>query len=140
MPVELRGPVLWSNRFDIGDFVNNVLLYAPLGLALWRQSLLVGLARAAILSTAIEILQIWHFERFGSAFDVLANVLGTACGILLARRLAQSGRGTPDLFSINQRLTAFAILGVVMLLALWVAPARPSNLSNWNPDFELLLG
>ena len=140
VPVELRGPVLWSNRFDIGDFVNNVLLYAPLGLALWRQSLLVGLAGAAILSTAIEILQIWHFERFGSAFDVVANVLGTACGILLARRLAQSGRGTFDLFSINQRLTAFAILGVVMLLALWVAPARPSNLSNWNPDFELLLG
>ena len=140
VPVELRGPALRSNGFDIGDFVNNVLLYAPLGLALWRQSLLVGLAGAAILSTAIEILQIWHFERFGSAFDVSANVLGTACGILLAQRLAQSGRGTPDLFSINQRLTAFAILGVVMLLALWVAPARPSNLSNWNPDFELLLG
>jgi hypothetical protein len=140
VPVEFRGPVMWSNGFDIGDFVNNMLLYAPLGLALWRQSLLVGLTGAGILSTTIEILQIWHFERFGSAFDVLANVLGTACGVLFARRLAQSGRGTPDLFPINQRLTAFAILGVVMLLALWVAPVRPSNLSNWNPDFELLLG
>ena len=139
-PVEFRGPVLWSNEFDIGDFVNNVLLYAPLGLALWRQSLLVGLAGAAILSTAIEILQIWHFERFGSAFDVSANILGTACGTLLARRLVQSGRGIPDLFPINQRLTAFAILGVVMLLALWVVPAQPTTLSNWNPDFELLLG
>lgn len=140
VPVELRGPVMWSNGFDIGDFVNNVLLYAPLGLTLWKRSLLVGLAGAAILSTAIEILQIWHFERFGSAFDVSANILGTACGTLLARRLVQSGRGIPDLFPINQRLTAFAILGVVMLLALWVVPAQPTTLSNWNPDFELLLG
>lgn len=85
VPVEFRGPIMWSNGFDIGDFVNNVLLYAPLGLALWRGSLLVGLAGAAILSTTIEILQIWHFERFGSTFDVLANVLGwcmasTRCG------------------------------------------------------------
>ncbi len=140
VPVELRGPVMWSNGFDIGDFVNNVLLYAPLGLALWRRSLLISLAGAAMLSTAIEIMQIWHFERFGSAFDVLANVLGTGCGILLARRLVKSGRGIPDLFPIKQRLTAFAILGAVMLLALWVVPAQPINLSNWNPDFELLLG
>ncbi len=34
VPVEFRGPVMWSNGFDIGDFVTNVLLYAPLGLAL----------------------------------------------------------------------------------------------------------
>lgn len=140
VPIEFRGPVLWSNEFDIGDFVNNVLLYAPLGVALWRRSLLVGLAGAATLSTAIETLQIWHFERFGSAFDILANILGTACGILLAERLAQSRRRTPDLFSINQRLAAFAILGVVMLLALWIVPVQPATLSNWNPDFELLLG
>lgn len=140
VPVEFRGPVMWSHGFDSGDFVNNVLLYAPLGLAIWRQSLLLGLAGAAMLSTTIEILQIWHFERFGSAFDVLANILGTACGVLLARRLVRSGRSTPDLFPINQRLTAFAILGVAMLLALWVVPAQPSNLSNWNPGFELLLG
>ncbi len=140
VPVEFRGPVLWSNGFDVGDFVNNVLLYVPIGLALWKRSLLVGLAGAAILSTTIEILQIWHFERFGSAFDILANILGMACGILLARRLVQSGRGIPDSFLITQRLTVFAILGVVMLLALWVVPAQPSNLSNWNPDFELLLG
>lgn len=140
VPIEFRGPVTWSNEFDIEDFVNNVLLYAPLGLALWRRPLLCSLASAAILSTVIEIMQIWHFERFASAVDVLANILGTACGILMARQLVQSGHGPPELLPINQRLTAFAILGVVMLLALWIVPAHSTNLSNWNPDFELLLG
>lgn len=140
VPIEFRGPIMWSNEFDIEDFRNNVLLYAPLGLALWRRPLLVSLPGAAMLSTAIEIMQISHFERFASALDVLANILGTACGILLARQRVQSARGAADVLPITQRLTAFAILGVVMLLAFWVVPARPSNLSNWNPDFELFLG
>lgn len=140
VPLEFRGPVMWSLGFNITDFVLNLLLYAPLGLALWRRSMVVSLAGAAILSTAIEIQQIWHFERFGSAFDVLANVLGAACGVMLARRLVQPGRVGPDTLPIDWRLTAIAIVGVVVLLAVWTLPVQPSNLSNWNPDFDLLLG
>ena len=63
VPVELR-PAMWgAPSLAVSDFAVNVLLYAPLGLALWRRPIAVTLTATGALSVAIEVLQIWYVER-----------------------------------------------------------------------------
>ena len=76
VPIELRGPMNWGRGFVLMDYVNNLLLYAPLGIALCRKRLCIVAAIAFLLSAAAEILQIWEFQRFPSFHDVIANVSG----------------------------------------------------------------
>jgi len=140
VPVELR-PVMWgAPSLAVSDFAVNVLLYAPLGLALWRRPIAVTLTAAGALSVAIEVLQIWYVERDPSLTDVVANVLGVAVGVIAAQRLAQTHRVRPDTLPIDWRLATSAAVGTVVLFGLWALPAAPSNLANWDADFALLLG
>ena len=82
--------------------IDNVTLFVPFGAsaaALWyrrRWTLLLGLA--AVASVSVELFQ-WAFPtgRIANSADVLANTVGAALGIALARatgvRSARSGRG-----------------------------------------------
>jgi hypothetical protein len=72
--------------------IDNVTLFVPLGAslaALWcRQRWLVLLAVAALTSVGVELFQ-WMFPtgRIANSADVIANTLGAALGIGLARLL-----------------------------------------------------
>jgi VanZ family protein len=78
--------------FPTRDFVVNVALYVPLGatgfLALRRAVRVV--AFAAVLSTSIELAQAYHPLRFSNALDLVANIVGTAMGLMLAMTFRQS--------------------------------------------------
>jgi hypothetical protein len=140
VPVELR-PAMWgAPSLAVSDFAVNVLLYTPLGLALWRRPIDITLTATGVLSVAIEVLQIWYVERDPSLIDVVANILGVTVGVIAAQRLVQTKRVWPDTLPINWQLATSAAVGVMVLLMLWARPAAPSNFANWDADFDLLLG
>jgi len=85
---------LWQRgqRWTVSDAVFNVVAYVPLGTALlitWPSSwsrtlkLLVTIVLAALLSISMESAQMWLPTRYASAFDTLANLVGTVIGALL---------------------------------------------------------
>ena len=60
IPVALRHPSLRyiDNSFEPADFLNNILMYMPLGIALSGSSLLRTFLFGFFLSTAAEALQL----------------------------------------------------------------------------------
>jgi VanZ like family/Concanavalin A-like lectin/glucanases superfamily len=140
VPVELRAPVTWWLLVDAEDFLFNVLLYAPLGLCLWRRPVVVGVAVGAVLSSAIEILQVWYFGRYGTLLDIAGNMAGVAFGVIVGRWLARSRHFDPVSLPIDWRSGALAAIGAAGLAFAWTLPSRPSTIANWDSGFALLLG
>ncbi len=96
----LRDGLPWA-RTTRSDIVANVLLYLPFGACLaWLLAprlggplaLVAALACGALLSTAIEIAQIYETRRVSSLADVTYNTLGAATGAALALALRAAGR------------------------------------------------
>lgn len=79
--------------------VDNITLFVPLGAALaalwWRRSWLTVLAVAVLVSVGVEAVQ-WAFPtgRIANSADVIANSVGAALGIGLARMSGARPRGT----------------------------------------------
>ena len=140
VPADLRGPVSWSGGINFLDVAQNLMLYIPLGAALWRSPSWVVLATAALLSSVIEVAQLWMINRDPSPVDVAANAAGALVGAIAWQR---AGLGaaletcTPRLGITT--LAGLAILATSVLLA-WGLPVQSSALSNWNPDYPLQLG
>ena len=91
------------NRFVIRDIAINLLIYMPLGLfgfLAFRQNLGSALAALTavligfVLSSSIEMIQLFDDARDCSASDVVCDVTGTVTGVALGtfyqRRLKQS--------------------------------------------------
>ena len=73
-----------SNGLDV---FYNVVLFVPLGFALWRAGVnrRSAIAFAAALSIVIEVLQLAFIAgRYSSLRDILANSLGAVVGVVLA--------------------------------------------------------
>ena len=78
---------------NIADSWQNILLFGPLGFALAALaysrrkgravSALVPIAAGAMLSTSVEILQLWLPTRVSALGDIVTNTVGTACGSVL---------------------------------------------------------
>ena len=79
--------------------IDNVTLFVPFGgalAALWsRRSWLVVLLAAAIVSIGVEAFQ-WAFPtgRIANSADVIANTVGAALGIILARTIGAQSRSS----------------------------------------------
>ena len=80
------------DRFLIRDAAVNVVIYIPLGVfafLAFRQNLggalaaILAIAIGLILSSSIEMIQLFDDARDCSAFDVVCNVTGTAIGVAL---------------------------------------------------------
>ncbi|MCU0976094.1 MAG: VanZ family protein [Steroidobacteraceae bacterium] len=96
----LRAGLPWA-RTTRSDIVANVLLYLPFGACLaWMLAPRIGAALAlvaallagALLSTAIEVAQIYETRRVSSLADISFNSLGAAGGAALALALRAAGR------------------------------------------------
>jgi len=87
---------LWSrlvfstDRWIIRDIVVNLVLYMPLGVAAYgmlrnhlsaRVAAPLAIAIGAVLSSAVEILQLWTPSRASSIRDILTNTAGTGIGV-----------------------------------------------------------
>jgi hypothetical protein len=138
VPVELRPAVWWDGGFDMIDFFQNLLLYAPLGAALSRRSWFVVAAVALMLSAGAELTQMWSFERYSSPYDVAANVVGALGGASVWRR-----RGIAR-DSIQIVLSGFSLFGclviALLMFAIWKFPLHRAEITNWDPNFRVLLG
>lgn len=96
----LRAGLPWA-RTTRSDIVANVLLYLPFGACLaWMLAPRMGAALAfvaalacgALLSTVIEVAQIYETRRVSSLADVTFNALGSAGGAAIALTLRAAGR------------------------------------------------
>jgi hypothetical protein len=140
IPIEVRGTPWGQINLDVQDIANNLLLYVPLGIALWRRSLLVVLASALLLSSAIETAQLWSIGRFASPVDAAANTVGAMLGALAWRSAGIRHAVAGYVNGINGTHAAASAFCMTTILVIWGLPTRASHLSNWNPDFPMQLG
>lgn len=120
------------------DFLANVALFAPLGIALVRQGFRWPAAGvlAAALSLSLELLQ-WRVVpgRHASAGDLLSNALGAGMAALVAQHWAPLLR--PTVPRARGLLAAwFGVLAGLVMLAAWGIRPAPIDLvyfSQWAP-------
>jgi hypothetical protein len=124
-------PFVW--RLNVRDFLQNVLLFLPLGFAL-RQLPWAGLGLLALcLSGGIEFAQI-HLPRKPGGMDLIANTLGALLGQMLRPREASALWPRPG-------RPLFVAVGLLLLVSSAVSSSRlvPNDLSNWE-DYNLIIG
>jgi glycopeptide antibiotics resistance protein len=169
----------WSldfNRYELRDIAVNLVLYIPFGAScylwlirrpLWlKLSVPVGLA--ALLSSSIEMIQLFDAKRVCSMIDVLTNVTGAAIGIAAASRFRarvaiRPGAGGPLfllacwvgalLFPFMPDLSTHHLIGklagfsapsfspvpVFSALVMWLAAGRLLEAAYSRAAFPLLL-
>ena len=140
IPAEVRAPVWWNGDINPYDLAQNLVLYFPLGAALWRSPLWRVLVTAALLSFAIEVAQMWMINRDSSPVDVAANAAGALAGAIGWQRAglgATLGSCTPSVGITS--LIGLTVVASSILLA-WSLPVQSPAMSNWNPDYPLQLG
>jgi len=108
------------------DYVTNLLIYIPLGMALvWARRLtrlssptrlVATLAIGTIVSTTAEVLQTGIAIRVASWTDVLLNVAGTACGAMLGLVLYQAARRAVP--ALRARIAARPLTTIATVLGL----------------------
>lgn len=140
VPIEFAAYAGWSSTPRFWDFTQNLLLYIPLGIALWREPVWrVGLLATA-LSIAIEVTQLWGVDRFASAYDVVANALGAVVAASFFHHLAERRRIQGDWMNVTFGRLALAVVVALGILAVWSLPSPPSALAGWDPAYPLLIG
>jgi hypothetical protein len=141
VPTGLRHPSLAyiQNYFDGTDFVNNVILYMPLGIALGGTSLLRAFLYGLCLSTCAEVLQLGYVDRIPSFLDIASNTCGAVIGYLMARPLLRSAHDPRSLRLYPPFAVAAIPIAILGTLALLHRPP-PSDFSNWSPAFHLAAG
>jgi hypothetical protein len=141
IPIGLRHPSLTYIRdvIDPTDFVNNLILYMPLGIALGGTSVVRALLFGLSLSTCAEVLQLGYVDRIPSFLDITSNTCGAVIGYLIASLLLRMGldpRSWRLYRPIGVAAIPLAILGTLGL----VHHPPPSDFSNWSPAFHLAAG
>lgn len=140
MPVDLRAPTGWDGVIEPLDLALNLLLYVPLGLALWHWPWARLLLVAAALSTGIEFSQYWNSDRHPSPGDVATNAAGAVLAAAWLRRRRAGREPGPARLAVGRRgMVAVATL-LVGLVAVGHVPAGPVGLADWDPEYPLLLG
>src|ERR1700761_1561925 len=93
VPAGLRHPSLGYIRdvIDPTDFVNNLILYMPLGIALGGRSILQAFFVGLGLSTCAEVLQLGYLDRIPSFLDIANNTIGTVIGYGIATLILLTG-------------------------------------------------
>jgi hypothetical protein len=141
IPTGLRHPsfAYIQDLFNSTDFVNNLILYMPLGIALGGTSLIRAFLFGLGLSTCAEVLQLGYVDRIPSFLDILSNTCGAVIGYLVARLLLRMGHD-PGSLRLYRPVTVAAI-PIAILGTLGLLHHRPaSDFSNWSPAFHLAVG
>ena len=144
-------------KFGVLDDFLNVLLFVPFGFGLSEKlrekgksqgaTLVFIIAAGAIFSYVIEFTQLYIPMRDSGWEDVFTNTSGSVVGFLL---FALLGKPLLKLASeIENRLGAFltrrrALLILSLYFGIWFAVSVPlqkeTQLTNWAPDSQLLIG
>lgn len=116
----------------------NIALYVPLGAALWwwRRDLTCVVALGALVSVAVESLQLVIPGRHTALSDLVANTLGAALGGVLALRplawMAPEGRGA----RVATAVAATAGCVMLLLTGFLFRPSAPPGdyYGQWTPS------
>lgn len=130
----------WCGEFATADFILNVALFVPLGLALGVSSGVAAWAAiliAVVVSGGVELAQLAIPGRYPTLSDVLANLLGAVAGLLIARR-SQSGRRLTGRRADRATLAwAAVVIGMVFGTDFLLSPSLPD--SDWNGTWTPLI-
>ncbi|MCE4027318.1 VanZ family protein [Microbacterium sp. Au-Mic1] len=86
----------FASAYAVLEFAANIALFVPLGVLLaagWRRmhaGVVIAVGCAA--STVIELVQLALPSRYSTLSDVIANTLGTAVGLVIARAFSRRRR------------------------------------------------
>jgi hypothetical protein len=124
------------------DVLLNVILYAPLGVAIalcgWRPP--KALLAPALLSAAIECAQIWIPGRDPSLGDVTFNTLGAALGVLAVGSSSLWLQPRPRLRRVLEVCAALGLLSVLGATGVLLRPDFPRSTyyGQWTPHLSHL--
>jgi hypothetical protein len=141
IPAGLRHPSLAfvEDQFSPSDFINNIILYMPLGIALGGTSLIRAFLFGLSLSTCAEVLQLGYINRVPSFVDIAGNTCGAVAGYLVAKPFVKRADGPRSL--VLHRGVAVAAIPIAILGTLAILPHHTkSDFSNWNPTFHVAVG
>lgn len=133
------------------DVVLNVLLFLPLGALLHSKKrdgahtltpILIGAATtSAVLSSSVEVAQLFLPSRFPSVLDIASNVTGALAGVYVHSRF--EARAARLIVAFRRRVSPAVVplLGFAAA-ALVVSGALQSRtrVSNWDDGYPLLIG
>jgi len=132
------------------DYLRNILLFIPFSFGLvylllsrakrYRQIVVVIVIFSGIgLSTMVEILQLFLSARNPSLADILANSIGTFCGLLIFYFWGEKLLNYLPRFP--RMLLAAIITSHLMVMGVsYVSLTNATGLNNWDPSYPLLLG
>jgi glycopeptide antibiotics resistance protein len=148
----------FSNQFEratnLNDRLGNVLLFIPLGFGLAsflnlskkRNIFIIALLISAILSSTVEILQVFLPSRAPTISDIFTNTIGGGLGACFYLSSSQTFPFISVLISkIKQFLSpqllliAYVSFFFVSCLITLTLP-NGASLNNWSENFPLLLG
>jgi hypothetical protein len=127
--------------FSSADFINNLILYVPLGVALVRFSLPRACLLGFSMATCAELLQLGYVDRTPSPFDIASNTCGVFIGYLAALFFIRTkGRALKSL-DLPRWITACVAIPIAAFGVAMLVHNRPiSDFSNWDPSFDLAIG
>lgn len=128
-----------SIRFGLADFLRNVLLFLPLGIALGvRRTSFAGVAlRAALLSAGIEAAQLFIPGRFANLADLASNTAGALLGAFLHRTSDAWLRPSPRAADRLAFLAACGVAAVVAGTGILLGPSLPHTTYYAGRTLEL---
>ena len=128
-------------RASYGDLVTNVVAYFPLGFLLARYlrskvhtaaEVSLAISAAGLLSLAMEVLQGYLPSRVQSMYDLLANTVGAAAGVIGAQLLQSPGsagawvRRLREDWLVPGRTANVGAYAVLCWALSWLVPFVPS--------------
>jgi len=118
----------------LADAILNLCLFVPLGFALgWKsRSPVKAVWCGLLLSTTVEMAQMWIPGRDPSLSDIIFNTAGTAVGALIGLRprvwLVPDARNSVALTAFGVAAAALVMTITALLLAPVQSPALPNNM------------
>jgi hypothetical protein len=142
IPTGLRHPSLSyiDNQFSLDDFINNMFLYLPLGIAIGGTSLLRAFLVGLAVSTGAEMLQLGYVDRIPSFVDIASNTGGAVAGYFVAKLFFRDRGRNLTRLRLNRSFAAAAIPLALLGTASLVHPLMASDFSNWSSSFQLAAG
>lgn len=144
--------------YNLQDFCQNILLFAPFGFALGCQLrarairkhwlLPIAFAVCVLFSGSIEFLQQWLPSRDSALADIIANATGGLIGAIVVLLAGMRLLRLADRALITARRLLVLPVVAVLLLAMCGLVLRSTfrlrqfrhNLNAWSSDFPLTLG
>lgn len=140
----------WPPRWTRHDLVTNFAAYLPFGFFVASapriqapaRRLATALAAGALLSLAMETLQMYLPTRVASAADFLSNAAGTAGGAVLAIALGRSPRARIALAATRRRWFLPGTAGDlgIALLVIWLAAQANPGIPLFATMYEATPG